>query len=295
MEHLYYAEKISFYIRRAMTDKMPLYWYVPPRNIFDHEILFIEEGEMDFTIENKVYRARKNDIILIPPKKVHSLQTIGDKRLVQPHIHFDFIFETDSPNIYIPFEILKPENPYYGKIRDDYWEKLGLPVLISDIPEILSAKIKDIIYKLIELQPSMDVVSLLMKKAYMSELISTFIKLVNSEISYGDNAEYICRVIDTYIEKQLSGEFNLLEIATQVNYSQNHLSTLYKKRRGETPHRNYCILKCQKAKEYLRLENLSVSEIAYTLGFSSPGVFSRFFHHETGISPSEYRLSQSKK
>ncbi|WP_154859554.1 helix-turn-helix domain-containing protein [Cyclobacterium xiamenense] len=44
----------------------------------------------------------------------------------------------------------------------------------------------------------------------------------------------------------------------------------------------------QRGKELLQTTELTISEIAY-VGFSDPNYFSRTFHGEFGISPSEFR------
>ncbi|WP_372949543.1 helix-turn-helix domain-containing protein [Mariniphaga sp.] len=51
----------------------------------------------------------------------------------------------------------------------------------------------------------------------------------------------------------------------------------------------------EKAKEILLNENLSVSEIAYKVGFSSPTYFNKCFHEYFGISPGEYKKSEKIK
>ena len=48
----------------------------------------------------------------------------------------------------------------------------------------------------------------------------------------------------------------------------------------------HCILRAQ---VLLRHTDLSIYQIADTLGFQSATFFSRFFHRETGITPKEYR------
>jgi AraC-like DNA-binding protein len=45
----------------------------------------------------------------------------------------------------------------------------------------------------------------------------------------------------------------------------------------------------EKAKEKLSTSNLSVSEIAYQLGFEHPQSFSRLFKTKTNLSPLEFR------
>ncbi|STC94439.1 helix-turn-helix domain-containing protein [Chryseobacterium carnipullorum] len=47
----------------------------------------------------------------------------------------------------------------------------------------------------------------------------------------------------------------------------------------------------EKAKEILTTTNLTVSEIAYQLGFEYPQSFSKLFKSKTNLTPSEYRHS----
>ena len=47
----------------------------------------------------------------------------------------------------------------------------------------------------------------------------------------------------------------------------------------------------EKAKEKLSTTNLSVSEVAYALGFEHPQSFSKLFKTKTKVSPLEFRQS----
>jgi AraC-like DNA-binding protein len=47
----------------------------------------------------------------------------------------------------------------------------------------------------------------------------------------------------------------------------------------------------EKAKEVLLLSELSISEIAYQLGFEHPQSFSKLFKSKTHLSPVDYRAS----
>jgi len=47
----------------------------------------------------------------------------------------------------------------------------------------------------------------------------------------------------------------------------------------------------EKAKEYLTATNLSVSEIAYKLGFEHSQSFNKLFKNKTNLSPLEYKRS----
>lgn len=52
-------------------------------------------------------------------------------------------------------------------------------------------------------------------------------------------------------------------------------------------------MRIQKAQNLLSEQpNLSVAEIAYACGFSTPQYFNRVFKEQTGYTPAEYRRSQ---
>jgi AraC-like DNA-binding protein len=47
-------------------------------------------------------------------------------------------------------------------------------------------------------------------------------------------------------------------------------------------------MRLKRAAQYLEKSQLSVSEIAYEVGFNDPKYFSRYFKEEFGMVPSEY-------
>ena len=75
----------------------------------------------------------------------------------------------------------------------------------------------------------------------------------------------------------------------EMNMSANYLSDLLKKETGLSAkgHINKMII--EKAKSALLNSTVSVSEIAYDLGFEHPQSLTRLFKSKTGVSPNEYR------
>ena len=51
-------------------------------------------------------------------------------------------------------------------------------------------------------------------------------------------------------------------------------------------------MQSERAKNFLRNRDLSVSEIGYRLGYAEPAAFTRAFTHWTGQSPLKWRQSQ---
>jgi YesN/AraC family two-component response regulator len=78
-------------------------------------------------------------------------------------------------------------------------------------------------------------------------------------------------------------------LADQVHLSPNYLSELLKRETGinAQDHIHYMII--EEAKNILLHTNLSMSEIAYSLGFEYPQYFSKLFKLKTGKTPVEFR------
>jgi len=75
----------------------------------------------------------------------------------------------------------------------------------------------------------------------------------------------------------------------QLNMSTHYLSDMLKKETGKGIKDHINDMLVQKAKQLLLSKEISISEVAYSLGFEYPQSFSRVFKNKTGISPKAYR------
>ncbi|MFC2510575.1 MAG: helix-turn-helix domain-containing protein [Veillonella parvula] len=80
-------------------------------------------------------------------------------------------------------------------------------------------------------------------------------------------------------------------IASEMNISPNYLSDMLRVHTGQTTQQHIQNRLIEKAKELLSTTGMSVSEIAYYLGFEHPQSFHRLFKNRTAVSPVEFRKS----
>lgn len=80
-------------------------------------------------------------------------------------------------------------------------------------------------------------------------------------------------------------------IASALNISTKYLGSLLKQLTGQTTQQHIHEKLIEKAKEKLSTTELSVSEIAYELGFEHSQSFSKLFKTKTNQSPMEFRAS----
>jgi len=83
----------------------------------------------------------------------------------------------------------------------------------------------------------------------------------------------------------------VLYMADALNVSPSYLSGMLKTLTGQSTQQHIHDKLIEKAKERLTTTSLSVSEIAYDLGFEHPQSFSKLFKSKTSVSPLEFRQS----
>lgn len=79
--------------------------------------------------------------------------------------------------------------------------------------------------------------------------------------------------------------------ANKMFLSSNYFGDLIKKETGKSPKEYIQFNLIERAKDRIAGSNLSISEIAYELGFTYPQHFGRLFKKYTGMTPNEYRTS----
>lgn len=101
-------------------------------------------------------------------------------------------------------------------------------------------------------------------------------------------------LLDHYFEKDdltTKGLPTVQQVAETLNVSPSYLSGLLKLLTGQSTQQHIHDKLINKAKEKLSTTVLSVSEIAYELGFEHPQSFSKLFKTKTNFSPLEFRQS----
>jgi AraC-like DNA-binding protein len=101
-------------------------------------------------------------------------------------------------------------------------------------------------------------------------------------------------ILDEYFnnEKSLSqGIPTVHYLSEKLNISPSYLSDMLRSLTGQNAQQHIHHKLIEKAKEKLSTTSLSVSEVAYELGFEHPQSFSKLFKTKTNLSPLEFRRS----
>ncbi|WP_418794105.1 AraC family transcriptional regulator [Phocaeicola coprophilus] len=122
-----------------------------------------------------------------------------------------------------------------------------------------------------------------------STIILLFLELIRLGNS-SDGKEYsvsVCRIID-YIDRHLKERIDLEYLADMMNLSLSRFKHRFKDEVGIPP-AEFIMRRRIKYSESLLMKNMSIKDIAYDLGFSSPAHFSSVFKQYKGESPAAFK------
>lgn len=125
-----------------------------------------------------------------------------------------------------------------------------------------------------------------------SEILEIFLNLFNNQkkcLKSENHADMYYNYAINYINTNFFRPIHVHELTEILGISQPYLYKIFKEKCGLSPQAKINNLKTLKAKNMLKQESMSISDIAYSLGFSTPHDFSKFFKKNTGQSPTNYR------
>lgn len=145
--------------------------------------------------------------------------------------------------------------------------------------EILSAKIKN----------------LLVLNSTLQNTYSKRVEIVANEVEVESPSDKLLQKIAIYIEENLTDhQLSVENLSRHVGMSR---STLYNKLlelTGQTPVEFIRSVKLNKAAQLLEKSDMTIAEIAYTVGFSTPNYFAKSFKEKFNILPSAYMNKMRK-
>ncbi|MFX3636594.1 MAG: AraC family transcriptional regulator [Candidatus Pristimantibacillus sp.] len=121
---------------------------------------------------------------------------------------------------------------------------------------------------------------------------STYVELAIKQIRE-EREQRTWNVLDrahTFIQERFQEDLSLEDVAEHVHLNPYYFSKVFKQQTGETFIDYVTRLRIERAKAFMKDDQLSLKEVCYLVGYKDPNYFSRVFKKVTGVTPSEYRV-----
>ena len=196
-------------------------------------------------------------------------------------------------------DVMMPEMDGYK-----FCERIKTKELTSHIPVILLTAKADRESKLTGLETGADdylskpfdadelkliVRNLIEQRKKVRERFSREITLEPKQIAITSFDEKFLNKVMTIIEDHIGDEnFSIDELSREVGYSNMHFYRKLKALAGETPSQFLRTIRLKRAAELLRKKSDNVTQIAYSVGFSSLSYFNKCFKEQFGVTPGQF-------
>ncbi|WP_219837286.1 AraC family transcriptional regulator [Paenibacillus sp. R14(2021)] len=283
-------DEVSPYIRVAMDSLVDAAWRIDERVIWDYELLYLKEGQLHVTIDDRDYYGKAGDCFFFAPGQRHAIQAIGGARVHQPHVHFDLRTEPDSKEIGVSFKPLEQMTAKErGWIRDN-----ELNTDPSAIPSHFRPHdprtLETLLFELIREYEAKPPFYELRLKGMLLSLLSHVLRdrYWAHTVTSSGHMELLSE-IRTYIEHHAHRSLKLDELSERFHLSKFYLIHLFRTTFQLTPIQYHQQIRMEKAKSMIQYTGLFMQDIAELLGYANIHAFSRAFKAHTGCSPSDFR------
>lgn len=243
------------------------------------EILFVLEGAVDITVEQKTSQLKTEDIFVVNSNKKHTLKPAGGNLLLM-RLLINYQMACDvfhSQDVLFWCDSTNSENERYNELRrllkyllkhkvetENYQETFGF---LADCYAILNQLTVNFMVKSADLQSSEE----------------------------GDRYEDRISQINNYINSNYDQPISMKELSEKLFLSNGYLSRFFKKNYGMSFANYLTNVRVFHAADELLYTDVPVTRVAYDCGFTSAALFNKVFKKEYSVTPTEFRKQATLK
>jgi AraC family transcriptional regulator, transcriptional activator of pobA len=250
---------------------------IPPNKWSYYRLGLVTEGWADYVCGIYRFRAKKNTLVIIPPRAINSSEWHPDSQGYVVLFNLDFFAQSQFPYRYIQNKrILQPTVLPYLELNEEQARNVKsiFETIISENRKEGPHQKEFIAIKIIELL------------IHCERLYSDSEEVNHNHISL-DITEKFANLVEMNFAKERSVTF----YASQLHVHPNYLNALIKANTGFTAKESIQNRILLETKYLLHTTALSIKEISNEMGFGDPTYFNVFFKRSENISPAAYRAS----
>jgi len=282
--------------------------YTNPHALPFYNFVVVVERDGTMLDDGRLYPLRERDIVILQPNKLHTYASESDPGMTFFTVNFCLIPQDEymemevNPNWYIEEDFSEPYmvaetaplgNLFDIKMTDIYvhYDSMHWEQIIHIISEFSKSSLQyydNIFKKWLNDSPDTTCRFCNDSTTLLWGLFSLFSRKGHADTLAREENVLLTRITG-YLEENVCEKYSLKKMAQYLNYNPNYLCTFFVSRTGMTLGEYFNQLKITRACRYLRDTDKPISEIATTLGFSSPNHFSCNFSAIKKMPPKQYR------
>ena len=242
-------------------------WHSVPHTHTHMELFYIVGGKGQFLIEDQLYPVNANNLVIINPNVTHTEVSLNAQPMEYIVLGIDGLELVTGETSNGQFNIL------------DHFESVEISSCLRNI--LREMELKNTGYEDI-CQAYMEILTI--------RLMRSIDLAVPTDPQLGTGNRQ-CAAVKRYIDLHFKEALTLELLSEEAHMNKYYLSHAFKREYGISPINYMTSRRIEESKYLLAETDLSMSQIAQLLGFSSLSYFSQVFRRTQQISPMEYRQS----
>ena len=258
-------------LRNVASAKYGGDWYSIPHSHSYTELFYIVGGEGQFQINDRVFPVKAHQLVVVNPNILHTEVSF------EAHPLEYIVIGIEGLELTIP----ETEEGRY---------------CIYTFPEgnNVLACMQAILREMHDREPEYQTVC----QAYMEIIMVQLMRNASVSVTPIHSrfpANRQCASVRDYIDQHYKENITLDQLSEKVSINKYYMAHSFKREYGISPINYMIACRIREGKRLLAETDLSLSQIAAVLGFSSSSYFSQSFRNSEGISPTEYRKANHVK
>jgi AraC-like DNA-binding protein len=250
-------DKISEYVEIEMENCDLIVskngWIHKKRFLQKYEMIYVAEGIINMSVDEKPYTLKENDLLIIYPYKT----IYGIKESTEKTSFYTIEFSCN--------------NFSYFKIKKEHIH-------------VESNFIIELLMRICSLQKNNK------KEKYLCDsILITLLYELRSHEEKNTKINALAENISNYIDENISMPLNINNISEKFSYNKDYISRIFKLQYNISLKEYINIKKLYLTKRLLLTSNLTIQKIAQSIGFEDLNLFIKFFKYHENISPMQYR------
>lgn len=258
-------------LRNVSSAKYGGDWHSIPHTHNYTELFYIVGGDGQFQINERLFPVQAHQLVVVNPNVIHT----------------EVSYEA-HPLEYIVLGIEGLELTIPGSDEARY--------CIYSFPEkndVLTC-MQTVLQEMQERKPEYQTVCLACMDIIMVQLLrNASVSVTQTRSRFPANRQ--CAAVRHYIDQHYKESITLDMLAEKASINKYYMAHAFKCEYGVSPINYVIACRIREGKRLLAETDLSLSQIAAVLGFSSSSYFSQSFRSAEGISPTEYRKANQVK
>lgn len=264
----------DFFISKLSTTKFKLLTPFLPHRKTINDFIFVTKGNILQNVYHEPYNLLPGNLLILTPEKIRTIESLS-KDIEGFYCHFSDDFIAKNGHIQYLMEILNYLDSNNNYVMTVSCEDVLLTLLTR--MEALNSQDNN--------EKNRTLISFYLM-CFLGELKNNIKAL--PEIKLTANEHLVLR-----FKKAVTRNINIIhdvnEYSAMLNVTPNHLNKYVKIATGSTALEFINKFLMIEAKARLSIFEMSISEVAYSIGMSDPSYFARFFKKHSGMTPTEYK------